>query len=55
MTTAEFLAGLFALLIIGLLLPLPSGMRSALFLALVMSGVLTLVGGAMKYLLGFFQ
>jgi hypothetical protein len=54
MTTAELLAGIFALLIIGLMMPVPSGVRSALFLALVALGVLTFVGGAVQYLLGFF-
>ena len=55
MTTTEFLVGVFAVLIIGLLLPLRSSVRSALFLALVALGVLTFVGAGMQYLLGFFH
>jgi hypothetical protein len=55
MTITEFLAGAFALFIIGLLLPLPSGVRSALFLALVALGVLTVLGGGTEYLLSFFR
>jgi hypothetical protein len=55
MDTAQFLIAMFALLIGGLLLPLSSGLRSALFLALVALGVLTLLGGGVQYLISFFQ
>ena len=55
MTTTEFLIGVFALLSIGLLLPLPSGARSALFLALVALGVLTFIDGGVEYLISLFQ
>ena len=54
-TTTDFLVAAFAVLIIGLLLPLRSSVRSALFLALVALSVLTFVGAGMQYLLGFFH
>ena len=55
MDTAEFLIAMFAVLIGALMLPLSSGLRSALFLALVALGVLTFLGGGMQYLVSFFQ
>jgi hypothetical protein len=54
MTTTQFLIAAFAVLIAGLLLPLPSGVRSGLFLALVALGVLTFLGGGMHYITGLF-
>jgi hypothetical protein len=54
MTTTQFLIAVFALLIGGLLLPLPSGVRSGLFLALVALGVMTFLGGGMQYITGLF-
>lgn len=55
MTTTQFLIAVFAVLMGGLLLPLPSGARAALFLALIALGVLTFVGGGMQYVLSLFQ
>lgn len=55
MAAPELLIAVFALLIIGLLLPVPSGVRSALFLALVVLGVLTFISGGVEYLIGYFQ
>jgi hypothetical protein len=55
MTLAQLVISVFALLIAGLLLPLSYGARLALFLALVMIGVLTLVGGGAQYLIGLTQ
>ncbi len=55
MTVTQFMVAVFALLIGGLLLPLPSGARTALFMLLIGLGVLTLVGGSMQYLVSLFQ
>jgi hypothetical protein len=55
MTIQQFLLIVFAVLIIGLMLPLPSGARTALFLALIVVGVLTFIGGGMHYLLSQFH
>ncbi len=49
LTISQFIIGIFALLIAALMLPLPSGVRSALFLALIALGVLTFLGGGMQY------
>ena len=54
MTTTQLVVAAFALLIGGLLLPLPSGVRSALFLALVALAVLTFLGGGMQYFIRLF-
>jgi hypothetical protein len=54
MTTTQFLISVFSVLIGGLLLPLPSGVRSGLFLALVALAVMTFLGGGMQYLTGLF-
>jgi hypothetical protein len=54
MTTTQFLISAFALLIAGLILPLPSGIRSGLFLALVALAVLTFLGGGMQYITSMF-
>lgn len=55
MTTAEFVIAAFAVLIGGLLLPLGSGMRSALFLALIALVVVTIIGGGMQYVMSLFD
>ena len=54
MTTSEILIPIFVVLIIGVMLPLPHGVRSALILALVVLSVLTFIGGSMHYLMGMF-
>jgi hypothetical protein len=54
MTTIQLLIAVFAVLIGGLLLPLPSGVRSGLFLALVAMAVLTFLGGGMQYITSLF-
>jgi hypothetical protein len=54
MTTAQFLIAAFALVIGGLLLPLPSGVRAALFLALIALTMMTFLGGGMQYLSSLF-
>lgn len=51
MTTMQFLIAVFALLIGGLMLPLPHGARMALFLALTALGVLTFIGGGMQHVI----
>ena len=54
MTTAQFIIAMFALVIGGLLLPLPSGARSSLLLLLIALCVLTFIGGGMQYVLSLF-
>ena len=54
MNLATLLIAGFAVLIGALMLPLPHGARSAVFLALIVLGVLTFVGGSMHYLISFF-
>ena len=54
MTTTQFLIAVFALLIVGLCLPLSYGVRSALFLLLIGLGVLTFLGGGMQYFINLF-
>jgi len=50
MTLAQFLIALFG----GLLLPLPYGARTALFVALIALVALTFIGGGMHYFLRMF-
>lgn len=54
MTLSQFLIATFAVLIGGLLLPLPYGARMAIFLALISLAVLTFLGGGMHYFLRMF-
>ena len=54
MTTTQAIMSAFAVLLIGLALPLPSGIRSGLFLALVALAVLTFLGGGMHYITSMF-
>ena len=54
MTTTQLVMTAFALLIVGLMLPVPSGVRSGLFLALVALMVLTFLGGGMQYFMSMF-
>jgi len=54
MTLSQLIIALFALLIGGLLLPLPYGTRMGLFLALTALAVLTFLGGGVHYLLRMF-
>ena len=54
MTGIQFVIAMFALLIGGLLLPLGSGMRMALFLALIALAVLTFIGGGMQFITSIF-
>jgi len=54
MTLSQFLIALFALLIGGLLLPLPYGARMALVVALTALCALTFIGGGMHYFLRMF-
>jgi len=51
----EILIGLFAVLVLGLMLPLPHGARMGLILALVILSVLTVLGTASHWYLGQFQ
>lgn len=55
LTLTQVLIGLFALIVFGLLLPLSSGKRSALLVALIILGVLTFIGGSTHYLIGLTQ
>ena len=54
MTTTQILIAAFALVIGGLLLPLPSGVRAALFLLLIGMAVLSLLGGGMQFISSLF-
>jgi hypothetical protein len=54
MTLSQLIIALFALLIGGLLLPLPYGARMGLFLALTALAVLTFLGGGVHYVLRMF-
>ena len=54
MDASLFVIAAFAVLIIGLLLPLPSGWRSALVLALIALSVLTFIGGSMQWIASIF-
>ena len=51
----EILIGLFAVLVLGLMLPLPHGARMGLILALVILSVLTVLGTASHWYFGQFQ
>jgi hypothetical protein len=55
MTVVDGIIIAFALLIGGILLPVSSGVRSTLVLALIVLTVLAVLGGGMEYVLGFFQ
>ena len=55
MTTPQIILVAFAVLIIGIILPVSSGVRSALVLALIALSVLTFIGGGMQYLVHFFN
>jgi hypothetical protein len=55
MDVTTLLLIVFAVLVGGLLLPLPHGARMALFLALVVVSVLTFIGGGMHYLMSLLQ
>ena len=55
MTTAQLIISVFAVLIGALLLPLSSGIRSALFLLLMGLAVMTLIGGGMQYVASLFE
>jgi hypothetical protein len=54
MTATQFVIAAFVLLIGGLLLPLPSGWRAALFLALIALSVLAFLGGSMQWISSIF-
>jgi hypothetical protein len=54
MTKTQIVMSAFALVIGGLMLPLPSGIRSGLFLLLVALAVLTFLGGGMQYITSLF-
>jgi hypothetical protein len=54
MTTIQIVMLVFAVLLGGLMLPLPSGIRSGFFLALVALAVLTFLGGGMQYITSMF-
>jgi hypothetical protein len=55
MTTTQFVIAFFALLIAGLLLPLPYGARLTIFMGLIVLGVLAFIGGGMQYLISLFE
>ena len=55
LTKTEIVVAAFVLLLGALLLPLSSGARSALVLALIALSVFTLVGGGMDYVASLFR
>ena len=55
LTKTEIVIIAFALLLGGLLLPISSGARSALVLALIALLVFTLIGGGMDYVTSLFR
>jgi hypothetical protein len=54
MSVSQFLIALFAVLVVGLLLPLPYGARMAVFLALIALSVLTFIGSGMHWIMRMF-
>ena len=54
MSTTQLIVACFAVLLAGLALPVPYGVRMALFLALTVLSVLTFLGGGMHYFLSMF-
>ena len=55
MSTPQIVLVAFAVLILGIVLPVPSGVRSALVLALIALSVLTFIGGGMQYVIHLFD
>jgi uncharacterized membrane protein YccC len=55
MTLKQFLIALFVALVVGLVLPVSSGVRTALFVALVAFTALLLIGGGTQYLISLFD
>ncbi len=55
LTKTEIVVTAFALVLGAMLLPLSSGARSALVLALIALSVFTLVGGGMDYVASLFR
>ena len=55
MTAEQVVLLVFALIIGGLLLPLSSGKRAALWVALIIASVMTAAAGAMLYVTSLFE
>ena len=55
MTVTNAIIALFVLIIGGLLLPLSSGKKTGLWVALIIVSVLTFVSGSMMYVRGLFD
>ncbi len=55
MTPKQLLIALFVALVVGLILPVSSGIRTALFVALVAFVALALIGGGTQYIIGLFN
>lgn len=55
MTVTDAVILLFAVIIGGLLLPLSSGKKTVLWVALIIASVLTFVSGSMLYVRGLFD
>ena len=55
MTLKQFIIALFAVLIVGLMMPFSYAVRMALFLALTALAVVTFLGGGMQYVLNYFH
>ena len=55
MTLKQFLIVLFVALVVGIALPVSSGVRTALFVALVAFAALLLIGGGTQYIISLFD
>jgi uncharacterized membrane protein YccC len=55
MTLKQLLVALFVALMVGLVLPVSNGIRTALFVALVAFTALILIGGGTQYVISLFN
>ena len=55
MTAIQFVLAVYAVIIIGLMLPLPSGARTVLWMALIIVSAMTLLGGGAQYAISLVQ
>jgi hypothetical protein len=55
MTITQIVLGVYAVLILGLIMPVSSGIRTALFMALIIVSAMTLLGGGAQYAISLVQ
>jgi uncharacterized protein YhhL (DUF1145 family) len=55
MTITQIIVGVYAVLILGLMMPFSSGVRTALFMALILVSAMTLAGGGAQYAISLVQ